>query len=171
MKDLKSQLAAALGVEPPPDEPEPLAHLQRAEPRGPDEVPILAEGAWRDDPWAVALKQLLPSMTGAPSLPVRASLGAQRQVTDQLVKLLKKAGRRREARELADLRDTWFSKRDKAAWTAVKVRMGELELSDKAYRRLKQEEAEPVRILERLERQGAALQGASAKRVAEALGG
>lgn len=171
MKDLKSQLAAAFDVAPPPDEPEPLAHLQRAEPRGPDEVPILAEGAWRDDPWSQALKQLLPGMTGAPSLPVEPSLGAQRQVSDQLVKLLKKAGRKREARELKALKEAWFAKRDKAAWSAVKVRMGELELPDKAYRRLKQEGAEPVRVLARLKRQGAALQGAGAKRVAEALGG
>ena len=171
MKDLKSQLSATFGV-PVPEEVDPLAAVRAPEPPRAEEAPILAEGAWRKDPWAVRLKQILPSMTGAPKLNSPASLGAQRMVTDQLCKLLKKAGRNRDARELGELRDNFMSRRDKAAWSAVKTRMAELELSDKAYRALKQGDVDPLKVLARLNAGGgAALAGMGAKRLVEALKG
>lgn len=80
-----------------------------------------------------------------------AALGKLRQTTDLRVKALKKQGRGRDAKSLAKARDDYFKRRDKAAWGAVKARWAELQLSEKAYRRLKQAaRVQPEKVLERL---------------------
>lgn len=142
MKDLKSQLSASFGAT-TPTAPEPAA---------PAVDPALAEGAWWTGSWALRLGELLRRTPGAPKLNPRPPLGAQRQATDQLVKVLKKAGRNREAAEIAGLRDAFLARRSSAAWSAIKRGFGERGLSEKVYRRLKQEEVDPVRLLERLGR-------------------
>ena len=107
---------------------------------------------------------------GAPKLADPPSLGAQRQATDQLVKLLKKAGKNRDAAELSQLRDTFLARREKAAWAAIKAKMSALALSDRTYRRLKSEGADPVPVLERLGRlDDEALSAMGAERLYAAL--
>jgi hypothetical protein len=106
-------------------------------------------------PWSVAL----PEPTGSKwatelgrhiRLPAGASIGRMRQESDQLVRQLKKSGRRRDARDLAKFRDEFLKNRQTAAWKAVKVRWTELKLSDKGYRRLKQSDLDAERVLMRL---------------------
>jgi len=143
--DLKSQLAALTGVAPPPDEP--------PEPHPPPRVdPLLGEHAHLDEPWLGRLRALRATVPRAPALAARPRLGQARQVTDQLLRILKKAGRKREARELAGLRDAFYSRREKAAWAAVKGHFTELGLSEKAYRGLKQGRADPLKVWAKLER-------------------
>lgn len=104
-------------------------------------------------------------------VPGDAGVARLRQLSDVQVKELKSQGRKREARELADLRDDWLRKADRRAWAEVKQRFAELELPEKAYRALKQQpDAQPERILQRLRTRAAEeLRGASAKRVREWL--
>ncbi len=162
MKDLRSALSQALGVPAPAPEADEAPRLA-----GP-----LVEGAHLGSDWLVRLRAVHATVSGAPTLAPEPKLNAARQVSDILVKRLKKAGRRREARELADLRDSWFARRDRAAWTAIKARFHELGLSDKAYRGLKQGGAEPLTVLARLERsEEGELVGLGARRLRELLSG
>ena len=141
MHDLRSQLAAKLGATPPPE-----ADPAEAGPQG-----VLHPDAHLDDPWLDALRRARP-VPGAPEVPERPSLGAARMLTDQWSKALKKAGRGKDAKALRGLRDKFLTRRDKAAWSGVKLRFKELGLSDKAYRALKQGKADPIKALSKLER-------------------
>lgn len=164
MDDLRNQLAKALGRQAPP----PQTEAGTAPPTGPD---LLAPDAHQGDAWMGALRQAL-NTPGAPSLDRKPKLQAARQATDQVAKLLKKAGRKREAAELKKLRDQFFAKRDKVAWTRVKEAFSTHGLSDKAYRSLKQDKSvDPVRVLERVEREGASLSSLGAARLRDHLRG
>ncbi len=164
MDELRNQLAKALGREVPPPAPTEVS----ATPAGPD---LLAADAHQGDAWMGALRQALRT-PGAPRLDAKPKLQAARQATDQLVKLLKKAGRKQEAAELRKLRDQFFAKRDKFAWTQVKEAFAQHGLSDKAYRSLKQDkQVDPVRILDKVKREGDGLASLGAARLRDHLRG
>jgi len=75
------------------------------------------------------------------------SLAAAIQYTDVVIKFLKKEGRKREIKALKDERQQFLSKREKFAWSKLKSLFTELKLSQKAYRRLKQESTDPAKAL------------------------
>ena len=114
----------------------------------------------REQPQAPAPSAGLPGPEGSPwlqelsrhaELPRDASLGRLRQETDLQVKRLKQAGRARDAKALAKARDSFLKRRESAAWSAVKSRWTELGLSEKAYRRLKQDKrVQAEKVLQRL---------------------
>lgn len=163
MDDLRNQLAKALGRSPPPAPEAPEAASS-----GPD---LLDPDAHQGDAWMGALRRAL-TLPGAPKLDHKPKLQAARQATDQIVKLLKKAGRKGDAAELKRLRDQFFAKRDKHAWGLVKQAFSEHGLSDKAYRSLKQDKkTDPVRVLEKLKRGGAGLASMGASRLRDHLSG
>ncbi|MFT4621884.1 MAG: hypothetical protein ACI8PZ_000536 [Myxococcota bacterium] len=140
--DLKSQLAAAYGRKPPPeDAPAPAAPAS-----------ALDDGAHLRDPWIELLRELVRSVPGSPALAKAPKLGQARQVTDQLVRSLKASGRKRVAKELGSARDAFMARRDKAAWGQIKARLTEAGTSAKAYRALKQSGDDPVALLGRLRR-------------------
>ncbi len=141
MKDLRSQLSAALGVPVPAVSP---AALPAAAP-GP-----LDPDAHLIDPWLEALRPHCRAL--GLELGARPVLGHARQLTDQAVKKLKDAGRGRDAAALADLRDRFFDRRDKAGWAALKDAFAADALPEKTYRALKQEGACPHQALARLAR-------------------
>ncbi len=133
---------------------------------------MLADDAHLSDPWLERLRQLLPTVDRPPQLSRTPKLGQARQATDQLMGQLKKAGRRRELRELDALRKDFYARRDKAAWAAIKARFQELDLSDKAYRALKQTGADPMSALGRLSKASPEeLQTMGARRLREHLAG
>lgn len=150
MNDLKAQLAAALGV------PAPAVEPSNPSPTPATAVDAFSEGAWLADPWLERLQTLRATLSGAPALAKQPKLGQARQATDQLIKLLKKANRGRDAKELARLRDTFMIKREKAGWNRVKARFTAMDLSQKAYRALRQEKADPAAVLRRLNKVDAA---------------
>ncbi|MCP4807890.1 MAG: hypothetical protein GY913_24770 [Proteobacteria bacterium] len=160
MKDLKGQLASAFGRELPKEAPKKLS----------DDAPpeAMKDGAHLGSAWHQRLSQLARGFSSVQLAP-KPKLGQARQASDQLVKLLKKGGRGRDAKELAQLRDAFMKKREQAAWTAVKDRFATHELPDKAYRALKQSKVDPHAVLTKLERQGSSLSGMSAKRLRDAL--
>ena len=146
MDQFKLALSKATGAAPPaPAPPDPL----------PD--PIAS-------PWYRQLRSL-----GAEVSP-QSSLGNLRQRSDVLAKELKKAGRTRECAELQKLRDDYEKAREKAAWSEIKARFESLELPDRAYRALKQQEKlDAPEVLNRLLRKGESLKGAGADRVRDFL--
>jgi len=160
MSDLKSQLASAFGREVPADPRKALSDPARPEP--------LADDAHLGGEWHRRLSELARPWQQI-KLADRPKLGQARQASDQLVKLLKKSGRGRDAKELAKLRDAFMARRDKAAWAVIKDRLGALDVSDKAYRSLKQSKEDPVRLIERIDRAGETLRGASPKRLRSLL--
>ncbi len=143
MKDLRSQLAAALGQDASP-EPAPAA----------GGVDLLGPDAHLDDPWLERLRVLHRSIPGAPTLAPRPKLGQARQVTDQLLRSLKRSGRKGVAKDLGQLRKAFDAKRDKEAWRRTKERFGALGLSDKAYRALKQSGADAIAVWVKLDKSG-----------------
>ena len=159
MKDLKSQLAQAFGRELPKEEAPALSDPAPPQP--------LDDDAHLGGPWHRRLAELARGFSV--QLADRPKLGQARQATDQLAKQLKKAGRGRDARELLELRKAFLSRRDKAAWAVVKERLGGLDVSDKAYRSLKQSSADPVKLIEAIDRAGERLRGASPKRLRSLL--
>lgn len=98
------------------------------------------------------------------------SLGQLTQRSDAHVRALKASGRGREAAALKKAREDFHRERERAAWAGVKARFAVLELPEKAYRALKQEEADPVGVLAKLKgERGEELRGAGAARVRDAL--
>jgi hypothetical protein len=73
-------------------------------------------------------------------------------LTDQLAKAMKKLGRGRDAKALKALREKFLTRRDKQAWARIKLHFKAHDLSDKAYRGLKQAGADPVKALAKLDR-------------------
>ncbi len=84
------------------------------------------------------------------SLPADAVVATYQQKTAGVVKELERAGRSREARALASARDEFLRLREKKAWEGVKARFEALGLPEKAYRAIKQEGADPEKVLARL---------------------
>ncbi|MBM4368128.1 MAG: hypothetical protein FJ102_18095 [Deltaproteobacteria bacterium] len=87
---------------------------------------------------------------GGVSLPADAAVATYQQKTAGVVKDLERAGRSREARALASARDEFLRLRERKAWEGVKARFEELGLPEKAYRAIKQEGADPEKVLGRL---------------------
>lgn len=144
MDHLRDALKNALGVTPPEPEPSVL----------PDPY---ASG------WIAALRRY-------EDVPKGLSMGQLTQRSDARSRALKDAGRAREGADLKKAREDFERDRDKRAWAAVKERFAALELPEKAYRALKQEEANPEKVLLRLRgAKGEALRGAGAARVRDAL--
>lgn len=146
MDQLKLALSKATGTAPPPPAaPDPLPN------------PMLS-------PWFRQLKSLGAEISAQPSL------GQLRQRSDVLVKELKKAGRTRESAELQKLRDDFEKAREKAAWAVIKERFETLELPERAYRALKQQEnVDAAEVMNRLIKKGDTLKGAGADRVRDFL--
>ncbi|RME25441.1 MAG: hypothetical protein D6798_08895 [Deltaproteobacteria bacterium] len=164
MSDLRSQLAAAFG-QPAPEDPAAASAPSGAGPS------ILDDDAHLDTEWLTVLHRLRAELPGAPEMAARPKLAQARMVSDRVVKMLKKAGRKRDARQLAGLRDDFLARRDKAAWAAVKLRFQTLGLSARAYRSLKQVGADPQAVLARLDRTPEEdLRGMGAARLRELLG-
>lgn len=109
------------------------------EPAGVDLLPVPSKSEW-----AGRLRGLgvaVSAEAGCASLVQRSAA---------LIKELERSGRNREAKELSRLRDEFVREREKRAWEGVKARFTELEFPEKAYRALKQEGADPEKILARL---------------------
>jgi hypothetical protein len=96
------------------------------------------------------VKALLPAARGAGiKVNPNPSLGAIRQAHDVLVKRLKSNGRKREKAELDDLRSRYLKKREKLAWSRLKVTLEEGGVSQKLYRAIKQGKVDPETALQR----------------------
>lgn len=120
------------------------------------------------DPHASDWVQLMRTL-GA-EVPAGGTLGQLLARSDARVKELKTQGRARDADALKRAREAYVSERRQRAWAMVKARFGDLELSEKAYRALKQEEADPEKVLTRLRGdRGEALRGVGAARLRDAL--
>jgi hypothetical protein len=159
MQDLRSQLMAKLGATPPAEDP--VAAAAAADPLGPT--------GHLDSEWVGVLRDTLP-FGGVAALPADAKLARCQQATAQAIKALKKGGRGKDAKALAKVRDEYLAKRAKLAWGRVKARFQEAGASDKAYRSLKQGDADPERILGNLDKVSAdTLAGAGARRIRELL--
>jgi hypothetical protein len=135
-----------------------------------------APAARPPDPAAAALPDPLASewvalmrSLGA-DVPVGATLGQLLARSDARARELKNVGRARDADALKRARESFVQDRRQRAWALVKARFAELELSEKAYRALKQEDADPEKVLARLRGpKGEALKGAGAARLRDAL--
>lgn len=162
MSDLRSQLAARFPGAAPPETP-PEAPPAAPAPGRPD---LLDEDAHLDTPWLAALRKALAALDKTAALGPRPKLAHAQQLTAQAMRELKALERKGQARELAELRDDFLARREKAAWAALKLRFHERALPEKAYRSLKQEGLDPVAALLRLEALPAAeLQGIGAARL------
>ena len=160
MQDLRSQLVAKLGATAPPEDP-PDKSLIAPDPLGPT--------GHLGSAWFVLLRETLP-VGGAAAIPADAKLARCQQATAQAIKALKKSGRGREAKALGKLRDEYLARRAKLAWGLVKARFSEAGASEKAYRSLKQGDADPERILVALGKlRPEDLRGTGARRLRELL--
>jgi hypothetical protein len=129
-----------------------------------------AAPATADLPDALASDWIALHRTLGGEVPRDPSIGQLTQRSDALARALEGSGRKREAVELRRLKDAWLRERARRAWGLVKARFEELALSEKAYRALKQEDADPERILTRLRGpRGEALRGVGAAKLREAL--
>ena len=162
MKDLRSQLANAFGRDPEPAVSETTSASSD----------LLGPEAHLADPWLAMVRDLHRSVPGAPALSDRPKLGQARQVSDVLVRSLKKSGRKRVAKELAQLRKGFEGRREKEAWSRIKGRFTGLGLSEKAYRSLKQGTTDPLLIWAKLKKHSDdELRELGVARLREALGG
>lgn len=152
MDQLRNALRGALGDAAPPTPPTPTA------PPEPDPLPDPYTSGWIE-----RLRAYEPVAAGM-------TLGQLTQRSDARSRALKEAGRSRDAQALKEAKEGYLRDREKRAWAAVKERFGQLELPEKAYRALKQEEANAEKVLTRLRgAKGEALRGAGAARVRDAL--
>lgn len=147
MDVLRNALAGALGIE---------ARAPVAEDSGlPD--PMKSE-------WVVILRR------HGVDLPAKPTMGQIQARSDQLGKKLKTEGRGREKEALDKARSSYEKELDKDAWGLVKARFTELDLPERAYRALKQEDADPVKLIGHLKgARGDALKGLGAEKVRDAL--
>ena len=105
-------------------------------------------------------------------VPADAKLARCRQATDVTLKSLKKSGRKRDAQGLSELRSTYLTWRERQAWARVKLSFKDLNLSEKAYRALKQGGADGERVWGRLcTLPPEDVRGVGAARLREILGG
>lgn len=161
VSDLRSQLAARFpGAAPSETTPAP------AEEPAPGRPDLLDEFAHLDTPWLAALRKALSALDKTAALGPRPKLAHAQQLTAQAMRELKALERKGQARELAELRDDFLARREKAAWAALKLRFHERALPEKAYRSIKQEGLDPVAALQRLQAVPAdELQGIGAARL------
>ncbi len=140
MSDLRSQLVSKLGAREPAPQPDTRANAASE----------LDPNAHLPTPWIALLRAV--RAPGAPPVPPKPSIQAARQLTDKAARALKDAGQNRAARELIDAREDFLKKREKEAWSLVKTRFGELDLPERAYRAIKQSEADPEKVWAKLRR-------------------
>jgi hypothetical protein len=136
----------------------------------PERTPAATPGPALPDPvtsaWIARYRELGGEVPRSPTL------GQLVQRSDALARALDADGRRREAAELRQGREAFVRDRAQRAWAAVKARFAELDLPEKAYRALKQEDMDPEAILPRLRgARGEALRGAGAARLRDHLRG
>ena len=145
MSDIASQLSAMFGTPVPVTKDEASPHNRKDQKHGHNSstTGLLAPTAHLSTKWITILGQY-KSVTKMKSQP---SLAAAIQYTDVVIKFLKKEGRKREIKALKDERQQFLSKREKFAWSKLKSLFTELKLSQKAYRRLKQESTDPAKAL------------------------
>ena len=156
MDHLRNALANALGT-PPAGDAAGTAAPSPSTPSATLPDPLAS-------PWVARMRELRVDVPKAPTL------GQLTQRSDAACRGMEAEGRKREARELRGLKDTFLAHREKAAWALVKERFAELDLSEKTYRSLKQEDALPEKLLEKLAgRRGEALRGAGHQRLRDAL--
>jgi hypothetical protein len=154
MDDLRNALAKALGTTPAPA-PAAAAATPGGDAALPD--PLKSD-------WIALLRQL------GGDVPANATMGQLTQRSDLRARQLADAGRKREAAELRKAREDFERDREKRAWSFVKERFEALGLSEKTYRSLKQEGADPVKLLGRLtSRRAEELRGMGAARLREEL--
>lgn len=122
--------------------PEQSGSLVAADAPPPVGVALLPEPAKSD--WAARLRAL-----GVP-VPADAGSASLVQRTAALIKELDRTGRTRESKEIGRLRDEFLREREKRAWEGVKARFAEMDFPEKTYRALKQESADPEKVLARL---------------------
>ena len=128
----------------------------------PEKAPLFPDPL--DSAWIALLRQL------GGEVPPHPTMGQLVQRSDARSRALKESGRGRDAAALRKAREDFQRDRALKAWSLVKERFAALELSEKAYRALKQEEADPERVLTRLSgARGEELRGAGAARVRDAL--
>lgn len=167
MSDLKNALLGALkknGV-PEPLPVEPSAGVAGGRGAGSGASPPSLPDPLQS-PWVAELR------AQRVEIPKEASIGQLTSRSDVRCKELKAAGRSREAAALLQLKEQFLKERDKRAWEGVKERFAALELSEKAYRALKQEDADPVKVLVKLtNKKCEELRGVGASRLRELLNG
>jgi hypothetical protein len=130
--------------------------------------PAAAEAPRLPDPVASDWIALFRQLGG--EVPRDPTMGQLVQRSDARARALADAGRGRDAAALKRARDEFVRDREKRAWALVKERFGALELSEKTYRALKQEEADPEKLLLRLtSRRAEELRGLGAARLREEL--
>jgi hypothetical protein len=136
----------------------------------PETTPAAPSGPALPDPatspWIARYREL------GGEVPRTPTLGQLVQRSDALARALEASGRRREAAELRQAREAFVRDRAQRAWAAVKTRFAELDLPEKAYRALKQEDVDPEAVLPRLRgARGEALRGVGAARLRDHLRG
>jgi len=156
MADALRRAAANAGVQAPAD---PVAAEDAARTAEGDALPDPLSG-----PWVALLRE------HGVDVPTNPTMGQLVQRSDARARALKEGGRRREAEALTREKESFLKARAAKAWSLVKARFAELDLNEKAYRALKQEDADPERVLARLRgSRGEALRGAGAARLREVL--
>jgi hypothetical protein len=134
--------------------------LEAREPEAAPPSPLDALPDPAGSPWVQALARHV-------TVPKGASVGKLSSLTGQAAKQLKARGAGRDAKSLKKAEADFLGRRSKAAWAAVKRRWKELELSDKAYRSIKQRGADPEKLLAKLHtRKAEAMRGASSASLA-----
>ena len=117
-----------------------------------------------DSPWLKMLKD-------RGSVPADAGLSRLVDISNKLQKTLKVQGQGKAAKTLARLQSDAVGKLQKAAWAKVKQRFTDLGLPEKSYRRLKQAETDPHKLLAKLTtRRAESYQSAGDKQIKEWLG-
>lgn len=122
--------------------PEQSGSLVAADAPAPVGVALLPDPVKSE--WAVRLRAL------GIAFPPDAGTASLVQKTAALLKELERTGRIREAKEVGRLRDEFVRDREKRAWDGVKARFAEMDFPEKTYRALKQEGADPEKVLMRL---------------------
>jgi hypothetical protein len=166
MDQLRNALANALPKTTAPGAAEGTREAGAARPLEAREVPVAPDPL--PDPlkseWVARMRQL------GVDVPRDPSLGQLTQRSDAACRGMEADGRRRDARDLKGLKETFLQQRERVAWGLVKDRFAELALPEKSYRALKQEGLAPEKALEKLRgKRGEALRGAGHQRVREAL--
>jgi hypothetical protein len=150
MDQLRNALQGALGVSAPAPTP-----AQQATSALPD--PLKSD-------WVALLRQL------GGEVPPNATMGQLTQRSSLRARALAEQGRKRDASALERAQDEFVRDRDKRAWALVKERFATLELPEKTYRSMKQEEVDPVKLLARVtNRRSEELRGLGAARLREEL--
>ncbi len=131
-------------------------------------VPAAPERPKLPDPLESDWIALLRRLGG--EVPRDPTMGQLVQRSDGRSRALADAGRGREAAALSRAREEFQRDREKRAWGFVKERFAALELPEKTYRAMKQEDADPERLLTRLtSRRAEELRGMGAARLREEL--